>query len=109
MGVVVFFFGDVRDSPKNPCKTPNGGGFTGTVCTQYKYVFVLSMSMLLYSHIRHVNNLSQGLITAVVQLHQIGSGKAIVVLVFDHLTGQMPECQQLCSGNKYLRCLIYVR
>lgn len=41
------------------------------------------------SHIRHVKDLPQGLITAVVHLHQVGSSEAIVVLLLGYLRGQM--------------------
>lgn len=37
--------------------------------------------MVISSHIGHVKDLSQGLITAVVHLHQVCSGEAIVVLL----------------------------
>lgn len=41
--------------------------------------------MVISSHIGHVKDLPQGLITAVVHLHQVCSGEAIVVLLLGGL------------------------
>lgn len=49
----------------------------------------VSHRVMISSHIGHVKDLPQGLITAVVHLHQVCSGEAIVVLVLGYLRWQI--------------------
>lgn len=43
---------------------------------------------MISSHIRHVKDLPQGLLAAVIHLHQVRSGEAVVVLVLGDLRWQ---------------------
>lgn len=49
----------------------------------------VSHKILISSHIGHVKDLPQGLITAVIHLHQVCGGEAIVVLVLGYLRWQV--------------------
>lgn len=51
--------------------------------------FFVDHRIIFYSHIGHVKDLPQGLITAVIHLHKVCSGETIVVLVLGYLRWQV--------------------
>lgn len=52
-------------------------------------MFGTSNMIMISSHIGHMEDLPQGLITAVIHLHQVSNSEAIVVLVLGDLRRQM--------------------